>query len=379
MEAVRNKEGLGHFVTTLSGESGGIHLGFESTVEMSSSFQNRDVLEEKVFELARLARGKSEDSDRSVMIWGGLPWAGVVILHDRSAAANNLRSKVKVTHSHTDLALGVFGGTTFGTPKASNLLLRGNDQDAWNLLLRLFYSRDLPYDTLFTNLLQFSVKEMIVEYTYADFDLTGQLVWPGAMLLNDYISKNAELLQGWSVIELGSGVGITGILCSRFCCQVVLTDHNEEVLKILKKNVEFHSSSQNDNCCAGLATEKLEWGNSEQICHISEKYSKGFDLILGADIYILTMIFLVSVDENSILPLFCMLRGIYFSLEFCDVFSSRVQLWGPCTSTVKIFILSRMDLMVINEARQHGLQINEIVGTRSVVANLEGAIFEVTL
>ncbi|KAF3453117.1 hypothetical protein FNV43_RR03551 [Rhamnella rubrinervis] len=113
-----------------------------------------------------------------------------------------------------------------------------------------------------------------------DFDLTGQLVWPGAMLLNDYISKNAELLQGCSVIELGSGVGITGILCSRFCCQVVLTDHNEEVLKILKKNVEFHSSSQNDNCCAGLATEKLEWGNSEQICHISEKYSKGFDLIL---------------------------------------------------------------------------------------------------
>jgi predicted nicotinamide N-methyase len=41
----------------------------------------------------------------------------------------------------------------------------------------------------------------------ADFDLTGQLVWPGAMLLNDYLSKNAKLLQGCSVIELGSGVG----------------------------------------------------------------------------------------------------------------------------------------------------------------------------
>ncbi|XVF04826.1 hypothetical protein REPUB_Repub05bG0118800 [Reevesia pubescens] len=40
-----------------------------------------------------------------------------------------------------------------------------------------------------------------------DFDLTGQLVWPGAMLLNDYLSKNAEMLQGCSMIELGSGVG----------------------------------------------------------------------------------------------------------------------------------------------------------------------------
>ncbi|XVF04827.1 hypothetical protein REPUB_Repub05bG0118800 [Reevesia pubescens] len=44
-----------------------------------------------------------------------------------------------------------------------------------------------------------------------DFDLTGQLVWPGAMLLNDYLSKNAEMLQGCSMIELGSGVDFTGL------------------------------------------------------------------------------------------------------------------------------------------------------------------------
>ncbi|KAH7837100.1 hypothetical protein Vadar_009494 [Vaccinium darrowii] len=40
-----------------------------------------------------------------------------------------------------------------------------------------------------------------------DFDLTGQLVWPGAMLLNNYLSENPEVLRGRSVIELGSGVG----------------------------------------------------------------------------------------------------------------------------------------------------------------------------
>lgn len=32
-------------------------------------------------------------------------------------------------------------------------------------------------------------------------------MWPGAKLLNDYLSKNAEMLQGCSVLELGSGVG----------------------------------------------------------------------------------------------------------------------------------------------------------------------------
>jgi hypothetical protein len=40
-----------------------------------------------------------------------------------------------------------------------------------------------------------------------DFDLTGQLVWPGAMLMNGYLSENADILQGCSVLELGSGVG----------------------------------------------------------------------------------------------------------------------------------------------------------------------------
>ncbi len=41
----------------------------------------------------------------------------------------------------------------------------------------------------------------------ADFDLTGQLIWPGAELLNNYLVQNFHILQGLSVIELGSGVG----------------------------------------------------------------------------------------------------------------------------------------------------------------------------
>ncbi|PON75702.1 Lysine methyltransferase [Parasponia andersonii] len=115
------------------------------------------------------------------------------------------------------------------------------------------------------------IKLLCLQSASTDFDLTGQLVWPGAMLLNDYLAKNADLLRGCSVLELGSGVGITGILCSRFCREVVLTDHNDEVLK------------------------------------------------------------------------------------------------------------ARMDSMVLNEAKQQGLQINVVVGTRQIVGNLEGVIFEVTL
>ncbi|KAI5673774.1 hypothetical protein M9H77_14138 [Catharanthus roseus] len=119
-----------------------------------------------------------------------------------------------------------------------------------------------------------------------DFDLTGQLVWPGAVLLNDYLSKNTDMLHGCSIIELGSGVGITGILCSRFCHKVLLTDHNEEVLKILKKNIELCQPTQDSTSFSVLQAEKLEWGNSDQLNRILKENPRGFNLILGADIYI---------------------------------------------------------------------------------------------
>jgi hypothetical protein len=48
---------------------------------------------------------------------------------------------------------------------------------------------------------------------------------------------------------------------------------------------------------AELAAEKLEWGNSDHIDQILQRYSRGFDLILGADIYILVA-FLLSFSRK---------------------------------------------------------------------------------
>ncbi|WJZ89593.1 hypothetical protein VitviT2T_008802 [Vitis vinifera] len=191
-----------------------------------------------------------------------------------------------------------------------------------------------------------------------DFDLTGQLVWPGAMLLNDYLSKNAEILRGCSVIELGSGVGVTGILCSRFCHEVVLTDHNEEVLKILNKNIELHTSSENRNC-TGLVAKKLEWGSSTQIKQILDEHSGGFDLVLGADI---------CFQQSSIPLLFDTVA------QLLHVRRGQCKFILAYVSRAKI-----LDAMVTNEAISHGMQISEVVGTRTIVGNLEGVIYEITL
>lgn len=49
-------------------------------------------------------------------------------------------------------------------------------------------------------------------------------------------------------------------------------------------------------CFTFLSTEleaaKLEWGNSDHLGEILQKHNDGFDLILGADIYILMNDFL---------------------------------------------------------------------------------------
>ncbi|KAL9333832.1 hypothetical protein Peur_073971 [Populus x canadensis] len=219
-----------------------------------------------------------------------------------------------------------------------------------------------------------------------DFDLTGQLVWPGALLLNDYLAKNAEMLKGCSIIELGSGVGVTGILCSKFCPQLLLTDHNDEVLKILKKNIELCASSENPNCCAGkrekqkntkcgqmfilrhtdifllhaeLAAEKLEWGNSDHIDQILQRYSRGFDLILGADIYIL---------QSSVPLLF-------------DTVERLLHVRGGQCKFILAYVsrTKTMDSLIMKQAAEHGMRMVEVTGTRSVVGNHEGVIFEVAL
>ncbi|XP_078436238.1 putative methyltransferase family protein [Wolffia australiana] len=192
-----------------------------------------------------------------------------------------------------------------------------------------------------------------------DYDLTGQLVWPGAVLLNNYLCKNEGILNERSVIELGSGVGITGILCSKFCREIVLTDHNDEVLEILKKNIELQESSSGPNAVSVLKAEKLEWGNSEQTALILEKYAAGFDLILGADI---------CFQQFNIPLLFSTVKMVLERSQpecrFILAYMSRVK---------------SIDEMVVSQARKLGMKVIEVPETRTVISNLQGVIFEISL
>ncbi|KAF9594133.1 hypothetical protein IFM89_028387 [Coptis chinensis] len=161
----------------------------------------------------------------------------------------------------------------------------------------------------------FMNNEYLILTHLPDFDLTGQLVWPGAILMNNYISKNTDMLQGCSIIELGSGVAT----------------------QILKKNVELHATSECRSNCSGLAAEKLEWGDSNHMRQISEQYPGGFDL-------------------HSISPLFDTVNQLFRLREV------------NCCKFILAYVsrAKSMDTMVMNEAVKHGMQVSEVQGTRGL-------------
>uniref|UniRef100_A0A0E0EF32 Methyltransferase type 11 domain-containing protein n=1 Tax=Oryza meridionalis TaxID=40149 RepID=A0A0E0EF32_9ORYZ len=166
-----------------------------------------------------------------------------------------------------------------------------------------------------------------------DYDLTGQLVWPGAVLMNTYLSEHPETVKDHSIIELGSG--------------------------IIKKNIEMQSCSGNAN--AVLTAEKLEWGNYVHISNIIEKHPSGFDLILGADIYIL-------------LSYFAVISSFLLSQRLLCIQASKCRFILAYVSRTKV-----MDVLVLKEAEKHGMHVKEVDGTRTTISNLEGVIYEITL
>lgn len=119
---------------------------------------------------------------------------------------------------------------------------------------------------------------LALETAATDFDLTGQVVWPAADALSHYIACYPGLFAGRRVLEVGSGVGICGLLAGH-CgpAELVVTDHNDVVMDVLEQNVALNFPDSSTVTAA-----KLDWA------HIPESVlgdrEGAFDIILGSDV-----------------------------------------------------------------------------------------------
>ena len=82
----------------------------------------------------------------------------------------------------------------------------------------------------------------------ADYDLTGQTIWPAAQMLADYLAAHQNVLAGCTcTCELGAGLGLAGLFAAQIC-PVILTDHNEVVMRVMSKNAALNQSNHSIRC-----------------------------------------------------------------------------------------------------------------------------------
>ncbi|KAJ8722578.1 hypothetical protein PYW07_003758 [Mythimna separata] len=71
---------------------------------------------------------------------------------------------------------------------------------------------------------------------------TGLKTWEAALMLSDWALCNQDKFENKTVLELGSGVGFTGITIGKLCNlkSLILTDCHDEVLKTISENISIN-------------------------------------------------------------------------------------------------------------------------------------------
>eukprot|EP00611_Tribonema_gayanum_P006933 TRINITY_DN16274_c0_g1_i1.p1 TRINITY_DN16274_c0_g1~~TRINITY_DN16274_c0_g1_i1.p1 ORF type:complete len:296 (-),score=68.01 TRINITY_DN16274_c0_g1_i1:23-862(-) len=112
---------------------------------------------------------------------------------------------------------------------------------------------------------------------------TGLTVWTAARHLAHYLFHIRDQIAGRTVIELGAGLGLCGILCAKLGASVVVTDggdeFTEEALGALTEQVERNRSVT--AAALECAVERLTWGDHDAFL---KAHREGFDVVIAADV-----------------------------------------------------------------------------------------------
>ena len=97
----------------------------------------------------------------------------------------------------------------------------------------------------------------------------GLLLWESAVGLASVLAADPNAAASRKVLELGAGVGLTGIVARSLGAVVSQTDHQKAALRLAERNAA-------QNCVPGIRRFLADWR--------SWTHNETYDLILGADI-----------------------------------------------------------------------------------------------
>lgn len=135
---------------------------------------------------------------------------------------------------------------------------------------RLFVDEDYQEETFEVGVTQ---RVLCLKAACTDHDLTGQVVWPVSVLLACFVAESDW--EGKSVVEVGAGCGLPGLVASQFAARVALTDGSEVIVDLLKQTVTTFD--------VAATVSSLVWGDRHSTLGFKEAFGR-VDVVLGADV-----------------------------------------------------------------------------------------------
>jgi len=93
-------------------------------------------------------------------------------------------------------------------------------------------------------------------------------IWDASLILADHIAGNYKSPK--TIMELGSGLGVTGITASAFGHSLTLTEYDSHAIQFI------HANAHINNCTASIEIKHLDWKNP--------KLDGSFDIIIGSEL-----------------------------------------------------------------------------------------------
>ncbi len=99
-------------------------------------------------------------------------------------------------------------------------------------------------------------------------------IWEASIVLTDHMIQMG-LEKEREILEIGAGMGITGLFLAAFGHKVTITDYEEDALELIRMNVEH-------NRLANVSVKKLDWndpsltGTYDIICGSELIYNEAF-------------------------------------------------------------------------------------------------------
>ena len=106
-------------------------------------------------------------------------------------------------------------------------------------------------------------------------DATGHAAWRALPMLADHLLEPDTSLCTATVLELGAGLGVPGLIAGRQAQRLILTDNNPEVLHRLAATVALNLPLMR----ASASVQHLEWGAS----HVPAALRGTVDVLLASD------------------------------------------------------------------------------------------------